>query len=121
MTETTKQALECQASLQGAIRQLSESNFERSLTGYVEALSSQSQEVRATAGAVSELTRAIREVQSSQASLQTAITQLRDTGFEQTLASFRDSLNSLGPVLSSFREPFVLQAVPTGSFKPGQG
>jgi hypothetical protein len=52
------------------------------------------------------------DVLSSQATLQKAVSQLHDTGFERTLAALTNSLTSLGPVLTSFREPFVLQAVP---------
>ena len=45
------------------------------------------------------------------ASLQTAMGQLHETRFEQTLAEFRKSLVALGPILEGFRRPFVLQAV----------
>ncbi len=118
-TQTTKAALESQASLQDALRRLGEANLEQAFVGLAGALSDQTRKVELSADAVKGLTLMTQEVLASQATLQIAINQLKDSTLEQTLASFRDSLSSLGPVLSSFREPFVLQAVPVASKAQG--
>jgi biopolymer transport protein ExbB/TolQ len=112
LSNMTRSALECQTTLQAAMHQLRELNWETTFAGYAEALSEQSREMRTTSEAVRSLALLTQEIQSAQTTLQTAISQLHATGFEQTLASFQDSLIALGPVLESFREPFAWRAVP---------
>lgn len=51
----------------------------------------------------------------AQNSLHDSVKRLHETGFEETLAEFRDSLTALKPVLENLREPFILQAVPIKS------
>jgi hypothetical protein len=60
----------------------------------------------------------MQSILSGQASLQEATRQLQESGFQRTLASLCESLTSLKPVLRSFREPFVLQAVPARGSAP---
>jgi hypothetical protein len=49
---------------------------------------------------------------AAQASLHDSVNKLHDTGLDQTLREFRDSLTALKPVLENLKEPFILQAVP---------
>lgn len=94
-----------------SLERLAEANLGRQLESLVEAFSAQRQQMASTAEAVKELAGTTRETVALQLDLQASIRQLHDIGFERTLASFRDSLLALGPVLEGFRQPFVLQAV----------
>jgi biopolymer transport protein ExbB/TolQ len=49
---------------------------------------------------------------NSQQALQVATTQLHEVGLGQTLASVRDSLTAVAPILEGFRKPLVLRMVP---------
>jgi biopolymer transport protein ExbB/TolQ len=121
LTEATRSALTCQQTLQAAMQQLSDSNLHSTFAGFVEALSAQSQEMRAVATAMEELAMLTNQIQTAQATLQRAMSQLHETGLENTLATLCDSLASLGPVLASFREPFAWRAVPVGRATSEQG
>jgi biopolymer transport protein ExbB/TolQ len=112
LTETTKQALEQQTALQNAINRLNDSNLESHFANLAGAIAVQTQAMQAIEQTLSNMSANTSDVLSSQATLQKAVSQLHDTGFERTLAALTNSLTSLGPVLTSFREPFVLQAVP---------
>jgi hypothetical protein len=48
----------------------------------------------------------------AQATLHESVNKLHDTGFEQTLREFQNSLTALKPVLENLKDPFILQAVP---------
>jgi biopolymer transport protein ExbB/TolQ len=118
LTALTGDVLSSQTTLQEAIHQLRETGFEQTLNAFrdgVQALSTQVQEIHTAAETVKQLTTLTGEALSAQVPLQEAIDQLRETGFEQTLAGFRDSLVALGPILDGFQKPFVLQAIPVSS------
>jgi hypothetical protein len=112
LTDMTNSALACQQTLQAAMHQLGDSKLESSFVGFVEALSAQSRELREAGEAVKGFALLVKEIQATQAMLQRAMSQMHETGLDQTLAAFRDSLLALGPILASFRQPFVLQAIP---------
>lgn len=112
LSDTTKTVLQQQASLQDSLRQLHDANVERTFTSYVEALSGQARGVQAVTDAVSRLTAETHTVLSSQATLQEAMRQIHNSGLDQTLVRVGDSLKGIGPILESFRQPFVLRAVP---------
>jgi biopolymer transport protein ExbB/TolQ len=95
-----------------SLDRLSQSNLDGRLGDVVAALISQGSHLESTSQAVKELSNATRSIVESQTALQAAMRQLQELGLEKTLASFRDSLVALGPVLDGFQKPFVLQAVP---------
>lgn len=115
LIETTSTALERQAGLHQALVQLNDAKLGDAFGSFVGALSVQSDQMRAATDAMNGLARQTEEVLHAQLTLERALDQLRDSGFTDTLAGFRESLTSLGPILAGFREPFVLQAVPIDS------
>ncbi len=68
--------------------------------------------VQSLADALGRLGATTKTALETQAALQNAMTQLRETGLERTLASFRDSLVSLHPFLTALSGPLIFQAVP---------
>lgn len=104
--------LERQALLQDSINKLDELRLDLKVNEFVEVVTNQTEQVKVAAAALSEVTNLNRDVLTAQANLQTAVSQLHDIELEKTLASFRDSLLELKPVLEGLREPFILQAVP---------
>lgn len=50
--------------------------------------------------------------------MRTALERRRDGDFVEVMVALRTSIEQLTPVLAGFREPFVLQAVPTGNGRP---
>jgi|GEM_PF-6441740 len=112
LTDTTKQALQHQAALQNAVNRFNDSNIQSHFAHLAEAVTEQAKAVQTIEQVLSNVSSGTKEVLNSQVTLQMAMNQLHETGLERTLTALRDSLTSLGPVLSSFREPFVLQAVP---------
>jgi biopolymer transport protein ExbB/TolQ len=119
LTETTKEALVRQQALQNSVNKFSESNLEQRFVSLSEAVSLQTQETQTLAQSLTIITKAVNDMAATQAVLQTAIHQLHNSGFEQAMSSVRDSLVSVAPILASFREPFVLQAVPATSGRKG--
>ncbi|MBS1826465.1 MAG: hypothetical protein JST93_14200 [Acidobacteria bacterium] len=59
------------------------------------------------------LDNSLNELRGEFQALRAALDSRRDREFIDTIAGLRDSLEQLSPVLAGFREPFVLQAVPT--------
>jgi biopolymer transport protein ExbB/TolQ len=77
-----------------------------------QALAAYAAEVTRASAAVSGLGQVTRQVLESQAALQTAMAQLRDSGLAHVLTDLDHSLKDLKPVLSNLSQPFVLQAIP---------
>jgi chromosome segregation ATPase len=120
LSAATNEALARQEALQQAMRQLSETNLEHKFTALTEAVSRQAQETQALSQSMALAAQATNDMLAAQASLHTAMQQLHQSGFEQAMFSVRDSLVSVAPVLASFREPFVLQAIPATAGRDGR-
>jgi hypothetical protein len=114
LAETTGRAMDLQVSIHGAMNQLSSARIAESIFGFSETLAKQTEEMHRAADAFSTLHKSIQEMQNSQTTMLSAVAKLEETGLQKTLVSLRESLVTLGPVLSEFRQPFVLQAVPAG-------
>ena len=114
LTATTQQAINGTATLQMSVHKLNKSNPQQVFSTYIEALLAQSREIQQTRETVAEFKTTAQSVLEAQVTLQKAIQQLHETGFNKTFVALNESLLALGPVLSSFRAPFVLQAVPVG-------
>lgn len=114
LVEAIKAAQESQATLNLAITQLSDTGIGQLFAQYSQALVSQTEEIKKSGEAVATLAEATSSVLSSQIALQTATRQLQESNFANALTSLRQSLDTLGPILTSFRQPFVFQAVPVG-------
>jgi hypothetical protein len=93
VVEATKSALAQQATLQTSLRSAAESLTEMS-------------------SAVSVLQHGTSTLRESVLQVGSALNQLDARAISQTFASMRTSLEQLGPILQSFRGPFVFQAVP---------
>jgi biopolymer transport protein ExbB/TolQ len=115
LTDRTGEVLGTQLALQEAAQQLREAGFDQAMAAFCDAtaaLATQAQELRETTNALRQLTAMTREALGAQVTLQEAMRQLHEVGFDQTLAGFRDSLVALGPVLEDFRKPHVWQRIP---------
>jgi biopolymer transport protein ExbB/TolQ len=112
LSESTSLALTHHSALREAIRHLGDSNLEQALISLASMVSQQTMQAQSSAQALRDMAAVTQNVLASQSTLQAAINQMNDAGLVKTLASFRDSLASIAPTLASFREPFVLQAVP---------
>jgi biopolymer transport protein ExbB/TolQ len=120
LSQATRSIQEHQMALQSTIREISGSSLEQTFSSFAAALSGQTREIGNAAQTVAALSTMTRDVVAAQASLQTAVAQLKETEFSGTLTSFKDALLDLIPVLSAFREPFVIRAIPF-SGKDGNG
>lgn len=115
LEKATMSALERQTALQESLRQFGEEKVEQAFNNFAQALLAQAQETRASTQVAKDVARLTQELLAAQQSLHAGVAQLHDLGLDQTLAEFRDAFVNLGPVLASFRAPFVLQAVPLNS------
>jgi hypothetical protein len=114
LSDVTRTVVEGQATLQAAMQQWSDANFAATFTGFVDALATQAGELHEAAHAINDLTARTRDMLAAHGMLQTAMHELRETGFVQTLEDFRASLVGLKPILAAFQRPFVVQMVQTG-------
>ena len=78
----------------------------------VEAIESQRNQLEASLSALHQTSELTNTLLTAQDSLHDSVKKLHETGFEETLREFRNSLTALKPVLENLREPFILQAVP---------
>lgn len=78
----------------------------------VEAIESQRNQLEASLSALHQTSALTNTLLTAQDSLHDSVKKLHETGFEETLREFRNSLTALKPVLENLREPFILQAVP---------
>jgi hypothetical protein len=65
-----------------------------------------------TVTALNDLGRVTGNVLESQAVLQTAMAQMRESGLANVLEELDASLRDLKPLLANLSQPFVLQAIP---------
>ena len=78
----------------------------------VEAVESQREQLEASMSAFQQTSALTNTLLTAQDSLHASVKKLHETGFEDTLREFRNSLTALKPVLENLREPFILQAIP---------
>lgn len=78
----------------------------------VKAIESQRNQLEASLSALHQTSALTNTLLTAQDSLHDSVKKLHETGFEETLREFRNSLTALKPVLENLREPFILQAVP---------
>lgn len=98
--------------IRNTLRDLQDLKLEKRASEIVQMIEWQGKQLEASVSALHETATITSSLLSSQSSLHDSVNQLHDTGFEQTLREFRDSLTALKPVLENLREPFILQAVP---------
>ncbi|WP_295431064.1 MotA/TolQ/ExbB proton channel family protein [uncultured Thiodictyon sp.] len=109
------------AAVRAALEDLQKADLTRVLAGLANALTSQTQDLRATAEAVRGLGVLTEKITVVQTDLQDAVRQLHEAGFSDALTGVGRSLEGLGTVLEQFRKPFVLQAVTLDSEPARQG
>ncbi|HXQ69126.1 MAG TPA: hypothetical protein VN844_01500 [Pyrinomonadaceae bacterium] len=93
----------------GALRDL---ELEKRANEIIQVMEGQGKQLEASVSALHQTSAATSTMIEAQASLHESVNKLHDTGFEQILREFNDSLMALKPVLENLREPFILQAVP---------
>ena len=93
----------------GAFRNL---DLDKRASEIVEAIESQRNQLEASLSALHQTSALTNTLLTAQDSLHDSVKKLHETGFEETLREFRNSLTALKPVLENLREPFILQAVP---------
>jgi MotA/TolQ/ExbB proton channel family len=91
---------------------LQELGLEKRADEIIQAIGSQGKQLEASTSALQQNSTITGQMLTAQTALHDSVNKLHDTGFEQTLGEFRDSLTALKPVLENLREPFILQAVP---------
>jgi biopolymer transport protein ExbB/TolQ len=87
-------------------------DLDKRATEIVEAIESQRKQLEASLSALHQTSALTNTLLTAQDSLHDSVKKLHETGFEETLREFRNSLTALKPVLENLREPFILQAVP---------
>jgi biopolymer transport protein ExbB/TolQ len=111
---TTERAKESNEVLVRNFRELNDNNgnWLLSLSALAEVMNKQNGRSEQMLQAYESLIKATNELAVLQKALHEATHQLHETGLSATLASVRDTLSSVVPVLENFRRPFVLQAMP---------
>lgn len=111
---TTERAKESNEVLVRNFKELNDNNgnWLQSLTALADVMNKQNGRSEQMLQVYESLIRATSELAGLQKALHAATHQLHETGLGETLASVRDTLSSVVPVLENFRRPFVLQAMP---------
>ena len=78
----------------------------------VQVMEGQGKQLEASVSVLHQTSAITNSMIEAQASLHESVNKLHDTGFEQTLREFQNSLAALKPVLENLKDPFILQAVP---------
>lgn len=121
LAKTNAAFAQTQQDLQANLRELRSAELGEALRGLTAAMTGQCRDVQNLSEAVERLTGLTEQVAASQAALQTAARDLRESDFSDTLAAFRETLGSVAGVLDGFRRPFVLQAVAVPAIEHGNG
>ena len=117
---TTQSVLDSQTTLQNSLQTLQNGEGRKAMDGITEILEAQLGGINKNTLALEELSKYSESVLNAQITLQEAMKQLDDSKFTSTLSELRNSLAELAPILKSFREPFVFQAVPANSHPSGR-
>ena len=112
LSKVSHESLRFISDLRNTLCALQDLELEKRADEIVRALESQGKQLEASMTALVENSTITNHMLAAQAALYDSVNKLHDTGFEQTLREFRDSLTDLKPVLENLREPFILQAVP---------
>ena len=112
LSKVSQESLRLISDIRNTLRELQDLGLEKRGSEIVQAIESQGKQLEASMSALIETSTITNHMLIAQAALHASVNKLHDTGFEQTLREFRDSLTALKPVLENLREPFILQAVP---------
>lgn len=78
----------------------------------IQVMEGQGKQLEASVSVLQQTSAITNTMIEAQASLHESVKKLHETGFEQTLREFQNSLTALKPVLENLKDPFILQAVP---------
>jgi biopolymer transport protein ExbB/TolQ len=112
LSKVSQESIHLISDISNTLRALQDLELGKRATDIGKAIESQSNQLGASVSALQENSTITGNMLAAQASLHDSVNKLHDTGFDQTLREFRDSLTALKPVLENLREPFILQAVP---------
>lgn len=112
LSAATQEIASVQTRLQQATTELKQADLPAAFDRLTAALAAQSRDLQEAASRVASLCEGIHDIGETHSALHEATVKLHETGLSQSLSDLRHSLTTLGPVLASFRQPFVLQAVP---------
>ena len=112
LSRVSSESIRLVSDIRDSLHALHDLQLEKRGSEIVHAIDSQAKQLEASASALQETVAITNNILGAQASLAESVHQLHETGFEQTLREFRDSLTALKPVLENLTEPFILQAVP---------
>ena len=112
LSKVSHESLHLISDIRNTLRELQDLELEKRGSEIVQAIEAQGNQFAASMSALIETSTITDHMLTAQAALHASVNKLHDTGFEETLREFRDSLTALKPVLENLREPFILQAVP---------
>ena len=112
LSKVSHESLRLISDIRNTLCALQDLELEKRANEIVRTIELQSKQLEAAISTSVENSTSTNHVLAAQVELNDSVRKLHDTGFEQTLREFRDSLTALKPVLENLREPFILQAVP---------
>lgn len=100
--------------LEKSLAAFASNDTQRTLARLGETIAEASRVSGQTMAALFQLKDHTKDLLGAQAALQTAVTQFQSTGLTEGLHELRGTLGQMAQALDGFRQPFVLQAVPSG-------
>jgi uncharacterized protein YbgA (DUF1722 family) len=112
LSSVSRESLHLISEINNTLRTFRSLDLDKRASEIVEAIESQRNQLEASLSALHQTSELTNTLLTAQDSLHDSVKKLHETGFEETLREFRNSLTDLKPVLENLREPFILQAVP---------
>jgi biopolymer transport protein ExbB/TolQ/uncharacterized protein YbgA (DUF1722 family) len=112
LNKVSQESLHLISEIKNTLRAFRDLELEKRASEIVEFVESHRKQLEASMSALHQTSALTETLLTAQDSLHDSVKKLHETGFDQTLKEFRDSLTALKPVLENLREPFILQAVP---------
>lgn len=124
LSRVSHESLHLISDIKSTLGVLQDLELEKRASEIIQVMEGQSKQLEASVAALQQTSAITNTLIEAQASLHESVNKLHDTGFEETLREFQNSLMALKPVLENLRDPFILQAVPiransTGCKLPG--
>ena len=112
LSRVSHESLHLISDIKSALAALHDLELEKRANGIIQVIEGQGKQLEASVSVLQQTSAITTTMIEAQTSLHESVNKLHDTGFEQTLRDFQNSLTALKPVLENLRDPFILQAVP---------
>lgn len=112
LSRVSRESLHVISDIKSTLGSLRDLELGKRANEIIQVMEGQGKQLEASVSVLHQTSAITNTMIAAQASLQESVTKLHDTGFEQTLREFQNSLTALKPVLENLRDPFILQAVP---------